>query len=350
MSPKRNNNEVVWLVNELFNIMAHDMGLIPYHDEASECYAYRIVYSALGIWCLKSALCQKEGVIGISKHAQSTLLHNLSEKYIQLCPSIPKFLLGSRKDIAVFIRNLYEQAGYLITLDNNFNVLNNNAATIKNANGKNLYFGIPTEIFEVNGLGIYCQYSGNEVSLQDFLIRDTLSPDEYVLINYNDCDFEERDIDPEELDFFDPVYGRSISQSWSRNMTSEFSIARKGFSGPYYRVILDKNETLLYRDENNIDDLNTFTGAEYRRLYIALRHYYSNPMKLIICPIDDAYSHLKLLGQLPNREYYYLLLNGWPKNGISDRTNFIVKNERIMQIKEVLGNLGFTIRKGEFYG
>lgn len=350
MSQKRNDNEVVWLVNELFNIMADDMGLIPYNNETSEHYAYRIIYSALGLWCLKSAFSQKEGVKGISKHSQSILIHNLSEKYVQLFPATQKYLFGSKEDIAVFIRNLYEQTGYLITLDNNFNVLNNNEATIKSADGKNLYLGIPPEKCDVSGLGIYCRYLGNEVSLQDFLIRDNLSPYEYVLINYNECDFEEKDIDPKELDFFDPVYGRAISQSWSRNMTSEFSIARKGFSGPYYKVILDKNGTFLYNDENNVDDLKTFVGAEFRRLYIALRYYYSKPMQLIICPIDDAYSHLKLLGQLPNREYYYLLLNGWPKNGISDGTNFIVKNERIMQIKEVLGNLGFVIRNGEFYG
>lgn len=330
--------------------MADDMGIISYKNEPSECYAYRIIYSALGLWCLKSALSQKDGIKGISKHSQSILLHNLSEKYVQLFPTSKKYLLGSKEDIAVFIRNLYEQTGYLITLENNFNVLNNNAATIKIADGKNLYLGIPNEKFDVNGLGIYSQFSGNEVPLYDFLIRDTLSPDEYILINYNDCDFEERDIDTRELDFFDPVYGRAISRSWSRNMTSEFSIARKGFSGPYYRVILDKNKNLLYKDENNIDDLTTFVGAEFRRLYIALRHYYKNPMQLIICPIDNAYSHLKLLGQLPNREYYYLLLNGWPKNGISDRTNFIVRNERIIQVKEILGNLGFAIRKGEFYG
>lgn len=350
MSKERNDNEVVWLVNKLFNIMADDMGLISYKNEPSECYAYRVIYSALGLWCLKSALSQKEGIKGISKHSQSILIHNLSEKYIQLFPSASKYLLERKEDIAVFIRNLYEQTGYLITLENNFNVLNNSAATIKSPDGKNLYLGIPREKYDVSGLGIYCRYSGNEVSLQDFLIRDTLSPDEYVLINYNDCDFEERDIDPGELDFFDPVYGRAISQSWSRHMTSEFSIARKGFSDPYYRVILDKNGNFLYKDDNNIDDLKAFAGAEFRRLYIALRHYYSNPMQLIICPIDDAYSHLKLLGQLPNREYYYLLLNGWPKNGILDRTNFIVRNERIMQVKEVLGNLGFAIRNGEFYG
>lgn len=350
MSQKTNDNEVVWLVNELFNIMADDMGLIPYNNEPSECYAYRIIYSALGLWCLKSALSQKEGIKGISKHSQSILIHNLSEIYVQLFPTVQRYLLGSKVDIAVFIRNLYEQTGYLITLENNFNILNNNAAIIKFADGKNLYFGIPSEKCDVNGLGIYSQYSGNEVLLQDFLIRDTLSPDEYILINYNDYDFEERDIDPEELEFFDPVYGRAVSQSWSKHMTSEFSMARKGVSGPYYRVILDKNGNLLYKDENNTNDPTAFVGAEFRRLYIALRHYYNNPMQLIICPIDDAYSHLKLLGPLPNREYYYLLLNGWPKNGISDRTNFIVRNERIIQVKEVLGNLGFAIRNGEFYG
>ena len=337
-------------MNELFHIMADDMGLISYKNEPSECYAYRIAYSALGIWCLKSALSQKESIKGISKQSQSILLHNLSEKYIKLFSPIQKYLLESKEDIAVFIRNLYEQTGYLITLQNNLNTLNSNAVTIKSADGKNLYFGIPTDKFEVNGLGIYCQDPGNEVLLQDFLIRDTLSPDEYILINYNECDFEERDIDPEELDFFDPVYGKAVSQSWSRHMTSQFSIARRGVLGPYYTVLLDKNETLVYNDENNSDNFKVFTGAEFRRLYIALRYYYSNPMQLIICPIDDSYSHLKLLGQLPNREYYYLLLNGWPKNGISDRTNFIVRNERIMQIKEVLGNLGFAIRNGDFYG
>ena len=71
-------------MNELFHIMADDMGLISYKNEPSECYAYRIAYSALGIWCLKSALSQKESIKGISKQSQSILLHNLSEKYIKL--------------------------------------------------------------------------------------------------------------------------------------------------------------------------------------------------------------------------------------------------------------------------
>ena len=98
-------------MNELFHIMADDMGLISYKNEPSECYAYRIAYSALGIWCLKSALSQKESIKGISKQSQSILLHNLSEKYIKLFSPIQKYLLESKEDIAVFIRNLYEKTG-----------------------------------------------------------------------------------------------------------------------------------------------------------------------------------------------------------------------------------------------
>lgn len=100
-------------MNKLFDIMADDMGIIPYNNEPSECYAYRIAYSALGLWCLKSALGQKDGIKGVSKHSQSMMLHNLSEKYVQLFPAIYKFLYVGKVDIAVFIRNIYEQTGYL---------------------------------------------------------------------------------------------------------------------------------------------------------------------------------------------------------------------------------------------
>ena len=92
------------------------------------------------------------------------------------------------------------------------------------------------------------------------------------------------------------------------------------------------------------------TGAEFRRLYVAIKQHYGNPMQLLICPIDEEYSYIKILGQLPNREYYYLLMNAWPKEEFSDRNNFIIRNKLTAQIAEVLEALGFTVRDGEFYG
>ena len=60
-------------------------------------------------------------------------------------------------------------------------------------------------------------------------------------------------------------------------------------------------------------------------------------MHLLICPIDEEYSHIRVLGQLPNREYYYLLMNAWPKNKFTDRNNFIIRNKLTEQVAKVLG-------------
>ena len=338
-------------MNELINIMADDMNIHPYTNEPAECFGYRVIYSALGLWCLTSALSEKEGKRGISKNAQSILLHDLSKKYVELCPMAKRFIFASRNiDIAIFIRNIYEQTGYLLTLDNNYNVLNNSGETIKVSETEYLYFGLPATYYIVNGLGIHCRNGRHEVKLNDFLIRDSLTPEEYIKVKYDECDFNERDIDVAELEFFNPFYYGNISNSWHGYMKSNMTMARKSKMGPYYKTIRKEDGTILFADDSSEDELDALTGAEFRRLYIALRYHYDNPMQLLICPIDEAYSYIRILGQLPNREYFYLLMNAWPRYGFFDRNHFIIRNELTIQTAEVLGAIGFTARKGEFYG
>lgn len=338
-------------MNELIDIMSDDMNIHPYTNEPAEYFGYRVIYSALGLWCLTSALSEKEGKRGISKNAQSILLHDLSKKYVELCPMAKRFIFASRNiDIAIFIRNIYEQTGYLLTLDNNYNVLNNSGETIKVSETDYLYFGLPATYYIVNGLGIHCRNGRHEVKLNDFLIRDSLTPEEYIKVKYDECDFNERDIDVAELEFFNPFYYGNISNSWHGYMKSNMTMARKSKMGPYYKTIRKEDGTLLFADDSNEDELDALTGAEFRRLYIALRYHYDNPMQLLICPIDEAYSYIRILGQLPNREYFYLLMNAWPRYGFFDRNHFIIRNELTIQTAEVLGAIGFTARKGEFYG
>lgn len=341
-------------MNELINMMARDMNIRPYINESADSFEYRVIYSALGLWCLKSALSEKENKKGISKKAQSVLLHNLSKKYIELCPAAKHFVFASRSslntDIAVFIRNIYEQTGYLLTLDNNYNVLNNSGESVRFSDIDYLYLGLPTTGYIINGLGVHCRNGEHEVKLNDFLIRDGLTPEEYLKVNYDECDFDERDIDVEELEFFNPFYYGNVSNSWYGRMKSNMTMARKSTLGPYYRVIRKENGTLLYADDNSTDELDTLTGAEFRRLYVALKQHYDNPMQLLICPIDEEYSYIRILGQLPNREYFYLLMNAWPRYSFSDRNNFIIRNKLTVQTAEVLGTIGFTARNGEFYG
>lgn len=52
-------------VNELLKVMAKDMDLQFYDDESFPSYAYRIIYSALGLWCLHSAASIREGTYGM---------------------------------------------------------------------------------------------------------------------------------------------------------------------------------------------------------------------------------------------------------------------------------------------
>lgn len=338
-------------MNELIDIMSDDMNIHPYTNEPAEYFGYRVIYSALGLWCLTSALSEKEGKRGISKNAQSILLHDLSKKYVELCPMAKRFIFASRNiDIAIFIRNIYEQTGYLLTLDNNYNVLNNSGETIKVSETDYLYFGLPATYYIVNGLGIHCRNGRHEVKLNDFLIRDSLTPEEYIKVKYDECGFNERDIDVAELEFFNPFYYGNISNSWHGYMKSNMTMARKSKMGPYYKTIRKEDGTLLFADDSSEDELDALTGAEFRRLYIALRYHYDNPMQLLICPIDEAYSYIRILGQLPNREYFYLLMNAWPRYGFFDRNHFIIRNELTIQTAEVLGAIGFTARKGEFYG
>lgn len=338
-------------MNELINIMSDDMNIHPYTNEPAEYFGYRVIYSALGLWCLTSALSEKEGKRGISKNAQSILLHDLSKKYVELCPMAKRFIFASRNiDIAIFIRNIYEQTGYLLTLDNNYNVLNNSGETIRVSETDYLYLGLPATYYIVNGLGIHCRNGRHEVKLNDFLIRDSLTPEEYIKVKYDECDFNERDIDVAELEFFNPFYYGNISNSWHGHMKSNMTMARKSKMGPYYKTIRKEDGTLLFADDSSEDELDVLTGAEFRRLYIALRYHYDNPMQLLICPIDEAYSYIRILGQLPNREYFYLLMNAWPRYGFFDRNHFIIRNELTIQTAEVLGTIGFTVRKGEFYG
>ena len=333
-------------MNELIDIMSDDMNIHPYTNEPAEYFGYRVIYSALGLWCLTSALSEKEGKRGISKNAQSILLHDLSKKYVELCPMAKRFIFASRNiDIAIFIRNIYEQTGYLLTLDNNYNVLNNSGETIKVSETDYLYFGLPATYYIVNGLGIHCRNGRHEVKLNDFLIRDSLTPEEYIKVKYDECDFNERDIDVAELEFFNPFYYGNISNSWHGYMKSNMTMARKSKMGPYYKTIRKEDGTLLFADDSSEDELDALTGAEFRRLYIALRYHYDNPMQLLICPIDEAYSYIRILGQLPNREYFYLLMNAWPRYAFSDRNHFIIRNELTVQITEVLGRIGFTARK-----
>ena len=335
-------------MNALLAAMSEDMGVLQYYNESEESFTYRLCYSAMGQWCLTTARNTKKGKSGTTKHNQTIVLNELLSRYTELFPAIAHRFADAnnqRISFAVAVRRTYEETGYLLTDSKNHNGLANYGRTIS-VGEKALFFGLPSEHHEVNGLGVLAKSTDYKVCLNDFLIRDNLSVDEYFKTRFDPIDFFERDIDLTELEFFNPKSSNVPSKSWGRKPETDCTIARKSDAGLFYRI-MKIDGIAQFADEPVEQQTDSFTSYEYRRLNFALKYHYGTPLKATIYRLDDSYSKIRIGGYLPNREYYLLLLLAWPENNAFDKTNFIIRNELLTIAKTMLANIGIEIKGGQ---
>lgn len=333
-------------MNELLKTMENDMGIDFYDDETLGSYAYRIIYSGLGLWCLHLAASLRENVKGMSKKGLTRHLNALLKEYLNINlgagNELKELLVQSTSmNLGQFIRNIYEETGYLITLEDSRNGLNLGRETIEMGRDLHLYLSLPSGSYGVSGLDIYTKEADNPIFLNDLLIRDDRTPRDYLLSQFNPLDFEPRAV--ENPVFFDVTSKEKISKSWIPRLQSDISIAKSLDDGRFYRVMKSDKGELYYADmpSNNVG-ANQMSGCEYCRLYLALKSAFNQPVKARIRKIDRIYTELSVYGELPNREYYFLLLCGWPKNGFADRQAFILKNDRVAVCKSMLENIGIV--------
>ena len=216
-------------MNKLLNIIANDLSIVQYFRESDNDFTYRVCYSALALWMLKLTSSRENGVVGISKQTQSLKIEELLlqyQEYFKLNPSFFAHDKNKEHTLSRHIRRVYEETGYLFSDENNHSVAANYGRTIRATDG-NLFFGNPESGYWMNGLGIYCPTAVNDVDLFEAMLRDTLTIDEYITVKYNPLDFEERDLDVHELNFFDPTRPKPPSSSWHTEQITDKSIARK---------------------------------------------------------------------------------------------------------------------------
>lgn len=335
------------MINDLLDTMANDMNISRYRNESNKSFAYRICYSALGQWCLHIGRNKIGSEIGTTKHSQTIVLNELLTRYTELYPYISDCFIdiGSQPtSLSVFIRRVYEETGYLLTDESNHNRLANFGRSIRIGN-ESLFFGLPSEVRAVNGLGVFSAPTKYEVSIKDFLIRDSLTCEEYYKAHFDPIDFYSRDIDLQNLEYFSPLASSVPSQSWSKNLETDCSVARKFAVGPFYRVMQVKDDC-RFADEPVEVQSDSFTSYEYRRLYFALKSHYGNPLAARITRIDEEYSRIRVGGFLPNREYYFLLLLSWPERSAFDKVSFITRNNLLEETLSMLENIGLKITGG----
>jgi hypothetical protein len=336
--------EVVYMINELLIAMSKDMNIPRYQNESEESFAYRLCYSALGQWCLSTALNSVGGVVGTTKHNQTIVLNELLLRYKEMFPLISERFIdisNQQTNFAVSIRRIYEETGYLLTDSENHNLIANYGRTIKIGN-KFLFFGFTNEKREVNGLGIFANLTEYLIDLNEFLIRDSLTSEEYFFARFDPIDFYERDIDLSELEFFNPKSSNVPSMSWNKKLETDCTVARKTELGPFYRIMKIAEE-IQFADEPIEPQSDSFTSYEYRRLYFAMKAHYGKPLKATVKKLDELYSKIRLGGHLPNREYYLLLLLSWPERNAFDKVSFIIRNDLLNDATDVLADIGIKI-------
>lgn len=321
-------------MNELIKAMSSDMKITPYEGEPYDSFVYRVIYSALGQWCLESA--RTDG--GISKRRQSLLLNELAEKYIALFPKINDMLIQEDQTlISVFIRHVYEETGFLITDSSNHNHLANYHRGLE-IGTKKLLYGLSNKS-KTEGLGSFSEDVEYTIPWREALLRDSLTCEEYISSAFDVTLFSQRDIARESLQYFDPKRNIAPSLSWINMMTTDKTVARNISKGAYYRVMRYNDEILYYEDVPNLGK-EGLTDFDYRRLYYALKKYYGYPLTAQIQSLDNQYAKITLGGHLPNREYFLMLLCSWPCQMYCNKREFITKKENLYFINEVLENLG----------
>lgn len=324
-------------MDNMIDRMSSDMNILRYRSESDEDYYKRIIYSALGLWGLNCAKRQLEDQSGISKIALTKKLNNLTDVYSSIYPGISGYF-HSEESVGLYVRKVYEELGYLIYDQHKLKVAQYGRG-LELVENQYLYFGLPNKIEFMSGLGIVSCDVFFMDNITEILIRDNLTPINYVKNSYDLIGFTEWNKNSEGMSYFNPLARCNISNSWQDYPTTEFTVA-KDSSNNYYRVICRDNTIKYYLNEGIDAFPEGLFGSDYRRLYYCLKYYYDNPFNVTIKELDKDYSLLNLHGRVPNREQMFLSLVGWPLVSFNNKNSYVIRKEFISVIATCLNKLG----------
>ena len=78
---------MVCVMKGLLLTMSADMGIKRFSGETEDSFTYRVLFSALGKWCLRTADNISGDNHGTTKHNQTIVLKNLIDKYTKIFPT-----------------------------------------------------------------------------------------------------------------------------------------------------------------------------------------------------------------------------------------------------------------------
>ena len=325
-------------MDKLIEQISCDLKIPTYSGESYDAFCQRIIYSALGIWCLNYTNRMVENQTGISKNALTRKISTLLDSYLNIFPNTQNYF-KSNNFVGLHIRQVYEELGYLI-LDDQMLKTAPFGRGLKLDNERYLYYGLQNNFEYMSGLALVTSRAKYVESITNVLVRDEINPIAYVKANYDPVFFDKCDSVVDGLLFFDPLRSGNISSSWIDEPTTELTIAKNEQLNVFYRVICKEGKILYYLTEKVSSDKESIFGYDYRRLYYSLKYFYGNPFSIKIDEVDENYIKIKSYGRFPNREQYFLSLIGWALNDLDNQDAYIVRKDFYHVIKEAMLQIG----------
>ena len=115
-------------------------------------------------------------------------------------PGMEESLRSDDTQLSVLIRHIYQEVGYLFTDDDNRNHLCDVRRVVDTGSSKLCLYLLQNS--EINGLGVFTPEAPPSISWRELLIRDSLSPEQYVKSKYDVVMFGDRDVELDDMQFF----------------------------------------------------------------------------------------------------------------------------------------------------
>lgn len=335
---------------EITSSIGRDLAIFKYSGESENEYISRLTYSSLGVWARFLAAYSDDSGKTVGNIHKATHHRRLSEnlqRFILIYDFLEEFYADD--DAVAKIRNpLFASEDMLeLGFDSRLSIgVHQNLAVDSDCTLILASEHIPPAAF-ASGLAIAVA-RGLPSSDKDIL-------EHWNIPNYSSSVIWDNAIKTakweafhvsKECEFFDPRKQGTLSACWVQllHLSSDPCIARKKpANGQFEYYLVKQVDTTVFASKFSEFAQNEFVRETQRLLY-ALKAK-ANNRSIANVDVYRHYSVWHFWSKLPPQEEKLLRYIGWPKNGITNRTNeFVVRNEFNNLLSLIADNLG-VIRK-----
>ena len=351
------------VLNELIADISVDLGIFSSLEESQELYLSRLIYSALGEW-VKTAACDivhgvaeisdEELSTGASKHHITKKIKGILDAYISNFPEIKDwFFPDENAQPAHEIRNRLISSGQLVS-DKENRLQFPPEKCCKIADDFYLlrgYYG-DKEIWSV-GLGVYVADKENipEVSFSEFFNLTEKPANEFLLdyVQSISSRFKPVTVSPGTREYFNPYSFTTLSKSWESTPNLKLAVTVYRDNQSDYGFIRQNDGKL----ESCPIPSAYIKLHDIRRFLYGLRYMSGNPLRVRIKEGDyrlDEDGEEKFVyrfrfpSHLPQKEMTALYSLGWPVRNINDKTEFLIPESSLHQVKYICQSLCMEIK------